>query len=355
MLSAKSVANAVLPRSLRQKLREQWVSLNVRHLFGPRSIRVPKDEAIVTCVVKNGEYYMESFIKHYLAMGFRHIFILDNGSSDQTIAIAREYENVSVCQSTLPISANQRLFKKYLATKSVRGGWCLDADVDELFDYPHSDVVSLRELLAYLNDHNYNAVITQLLDMFSDRSLSHLVDEQKEDIKAVYQYYDISEVGKTDYRSSPVAVNSAGANRLASSDVALLWGGIRKRLYGNDCLLTKHSLFYPEAGIELFPHIHFVNRANVADVSGVMLHYKLTSNALAMALQNRDNFTENSKTYGAFIDVLQNSSGLQVKTSTARRFVEASELCESGFLMTSPAYEDVAMAGAEKQLLRVQH
>ncbi len=298
---------------------------------------------------------MESFIKHYLAMGFRHIFFLDNGSSDQTIAIAREYDKVSVCQCILPISTNQRLFKKYLATKSVRGGWCLDADVDELFDYPHSDVMSLRELLAYLNEHDYNAMITQLLDMFSDRPLSHLVDEQKEDIKAAYEYYDISEVGRTDYRSSPVAVNSAGANRLAASDVSLLWGGIRKRLYGNDCLLTKHSLFYPEAGLELFPHIHFVNRANVADISGVMLHYKLTSNALAMALQNRDNFTENSKTYGAFIDVLQKASELQVKRSTARRYIQASELCKNGFLITSPAYEATAVAGTENNLLRVQH
>ena len=355
MLSVKSAAQAVLPHSLRQRLREAWVSLNVRQLHGPRTVRLSKDEAIVTCVVKNGEYYMESFIKHYLAMGFRHIFFLDNGSSDQTIAIAREYDNVSVCQSTLPINANQRLFKKYLAATSVRGGWCLDADVDELFDYPHSDVVSLQELLAYLNEHNYSAVMTQLLDMFSDRPLSHLVNEQKEDIKAVYEYYDISEVGRTSYQASPVAMNCAAANRVASNDASLLWGGIRKRLYGNDCLLTKHSLFYPEAGLELFPHIHFVNKANVADVSAVMLHYKLTSNALAMALQNRDNFTENSKTYGAFIDILQSSSEMQVKRPTARRFGNASELCEGGFLMTSPAYEGMASVRAEKDLLKVQH
>ena len=126
---------------------------------------------------------------------------------------------------------------------------------------------------------------------------------------------------KTDYRTSAVVARYGNANKLADCNAALYWGGIRKTLYGNECLLTKHSLFRPEAGLDLFPHIHFANKANVADVSGVMLHYKLTSNAMAIALQNRDNFAENSKTYSAFISTLQTDSDRQIIQATAKKFM----------------------------------
>jgi hypothetical protein len=277
-------------------------------------------------------------------MGFRHIFFLDNGSSDETLSTAKQYDNVSICQSTLPISANQRLFKKYLAERSIRGGWCLDADIDEFFDFPFSDVIDLNQFLIYLNRNQYTGVITHLLDMFSGRPLSYLTSERKEDVKAVYRYYDISDIIKTDYRTSDVVAKYGNANKLADSKTTLYWGGIRKTLYGNNCLLTKHSLFLPEAGIDLFPHVHFANKANVADVSGVMLHYKLTSNAMAIARQNQDNFIENSKTYGAFIATLQRESSRQIRQDTAQEFVSATDLTNCKFLAMSPAYEEYATA-----------
>ena len=61
-----------------------------------------------------------------------------------------------------------------------------DADIDEFFDFPGSDVMELREFLDYLNRNQFTAVMTQLLDMFSDQPLSHLVQKQQEDLKDVY-------------------------------------------------------------------------------------------------------------------------------------------------------------------------
>lgn len=350
MTSVKSAVGLMMPPKVREKLRERFVAMNVTHLHGPRAVRLSQDEAVVTCVLKNGEYYIESFIKHYLRMGFRHIFFMDNGSSDQTCSIAKSYDNVSICQCTLPIGSHQRLFKKYLSERVVRGGWCLDADIDEFFDYPFSDAVDLNAFLTYLNRHNHTAVMTQLLDMFSDKPLSHLVSEQKEDVRMAYQYYDVSDITKTDYRTSTIVTKYGYANQLADSGTALYWGGVRKALYGNDCLLTKHSLFLPGAGLRLFPHVHFVNEARLADVAGVMLHYKLTSNAMAMALQNRDNFRENSRGYSAFIDVLSKKPNWEIKAGTSQKFVSATELAKAKFLSMSPSFEEYAMTRASSSL-----
>jgi glycosyltransferase involved in cell wall biosynthesis len=290
--------------------------------------------------VKNGEYYIEQFIEHYTQMGFRHIFFLDNGSTDQTLSIARKYANVSVCESTLPIDAHQGLFKKYLAQKSAAGGWCLDADIDEFFDYPFSDVIDLRGFLEYLNKKQYTAVMTQLLDKFSDKPVSHLTKTREEDLKAVYQYYDISEVRKATYHGSGSLSEFGRENEVSNANTALCFGGIRKTLYGNDCLLTKHSLFSLRGGLDLFPHVHFVNNARLADVSGVMHHYKLTSNALENAMQNEEKFVGIRKGYSDFINFLLNKPDYLIKQHTAVKFQNVNELVDSGLLFVSDGYRD---------------
>src|SRR5580765_2053058 len=97
----------LLPHKLRRLVRERLVAHSVRHLSGPRRLQLSGNEAIVTCVVKNGEFYVESYIRHYAEMGFRHIFFLDNGSTDGTVSIAQQYPNVTILRTDLPIEANQ--------------------------------------------------------------------------------------------------------------------------------------------------------------------------------------------------------------------------------------------------------
>lgn len=330
----------MLPPAWRRKIREFAVSLNVTHLSGPKKLRLSRQDAVVTCVVKNGEFYMESFIRHHSRMGFRHIFFLDNGSTDQTIAIAQKHNNVSISQSTLPIDTYQGLFKKYLAHNSAQGAWCLDADIDEFFDFPYSNVIRLHDLLEYLNGKQYTAVMTQLLDMFSDTPLSRLTQHDDDNLSAVYEYYDTSDLAKTPYRASELVASYGSSNQVSNANAALYFGGIRKRLYGNDCLLTKHSLFMPDKRLDLFPHVHFVNHARLADVSCVMLHYKLTRNALDVALQNKEGFVGNSERYGQFIDFLSNKPAYQIKQHTAVRFKTVDELVENGFLFASQEYRE---------------
>jgi hypothetical protein len=329
------VANSTLRRAVRERL----VSLSVTHVHGPKYVRLDQNQAAVTCVVRNGAFYIEAFIRHYKRMGFKHIFFLDNGSSDETLSLIRQHDNVSICTSTLPVDANQRIFKKHLAAKSVIGGWCLDADIDELFEYPSSDVLKLSDFLDYLNNNRYTAVITQLLDMFSDQPLGRLARNHEQDLQRNYRYFDISAITKTKYAGSDVATKHGGGNQLADNDSSLYWGGIRKTLYGNDCLLTKHSLFYTGAKLDLFPHVHFVNNARLADVSCAMLHYKLTANALDIAQQNSERFTANARSYYAFIDLLETSPNLQIRQESAQKLDSVNDLVSLGFLTISRHYE----------------
>lgn len=340
---AEPVGKFLLPQNWKRKAREYLVSIKVKHLFGPPNIILAPNEAAVTCVLKNGEYYIQSFIRHYTEMGFRHIFLLDNGSTDHTISIARAYENVSVFQSLLPIDGNQCIFKAYLAKRCVMGGWCLDADIDEFLDYPFSEFVELRQLLNYLNKKKYRAVITQLLDMFPDKPLSELETRTREDaLGATYRYYDIADITRTPYTHSDLTAWFGSANEVCHANAELYFGGIRKKLYGNNCLLTKHSLFFPGSGLELFPHAHFVNGARLADISCVMLHYKLTSSALGTALQNKQGFLGTSKGYDDFIRFLLREPKYQIRQRSSLEYRSAEELVQSHFLFVSEDYRDHA-------------
>jgi hypothetical protein len=280
-------------------------------------------------------------------MGFRHIFFLDNGSTDQTISIARRCSNVSVWHCDLPIDAHQPLFKKYLAQHCAEGGWRLDADVDELFDYPFSDILTLPRFLDYLNKHRYTAVLTHMLDMFSVRPVLGQVAEPH-DLQTTYQYYDIADITRIKYHQSDLAKKYGYRNIVSNADSELLFGGIRKTLFGHDWTLTKHSLFFPDEKMDLFPNVHFVDNARLADVSCVILHYKLTSNALDMARQNRDKFPGNGKMYEDFINYFTKHSQPHIAQGTEMRFLKAQDLVDRGFLFMSEEYRSYVRNHANK-------
>jgi glycosyltransferase involved in cell wall biosynthesis len=338
---AKRVVKQLVPWKWRRSLRERYVAMKIALLHGPGKIRLRSNESVVTCVVRNGEFYLERFIHHYTQMGFRHLIFMDNGSTDKTIAIAKKYKNVSIYTSDLPIEAHQALFKKRLPQLCVQGGWCLDADIDEFMDFPSSDVVNLRQFLTYLNENKYTTVLTQLLDMFSDRPVSVSApenDDPHEILSVSYPYYDLSEVSRTDYRTSDLSLTYGARNTVSNPATQLLWGGIRKTLSGNEYLLTKHSLFSMEHSPELFPHVHFVDNARLADVSCVMRHYKLTSSALAIAVQNMERFPGNGKLYADFIEYITKNPTYQVKRPEALKLDSVNELVQLNFLFTSENY-----------------
>jgi hypothetical protein len=344
-MSAPSFVKTIVPEKWKRGLRERLFPLRVNHVFGPRQVTLADNEAAVTCVIKNGEYYLDSFVEHYSRMGFRHIIFLDNGSTDKTIEFVRRYSNVTIYESKLPIETYQALFKKRLAEMAVPAGWCLDVDIDEYFDYPYSHVVSLSKFLEYLNRGKYTAVLTQMLDMFSDRPLAALAEKAlQENLRDVYRYYDLSQINKMDYRTAKLTRTYAPKNQISNENTCLYFGGIRKTLFGINCLLSKHSLFRTSEGLELFPHVHFVNKARVADVSCVLLHYKLVSNAYETSSQNKEAFIGTGKGYSDLMRLIEERPEQRIKTETAVELHTIADLLESNFLFLSNDYSQYAKA-----------
>src|SRR5829696_5393984 len=125
----------------------QVVHPSVEHLYGPEKVYYRLDELVVVCLVRDGRPYVKSFVEHYLSLGAKHLFFLDNASTDGTVEALKGYDNVTVFRSTLPFRKYKQPMKQYLIERFGRGRWSLCVDIDELFDYPYSDMVGLGSLL----------------------------------------------------------------------------------------------------------------------------------------------------------------------------------------------------------------
>src|SRR5215212_4246697 len=248
---------------------------SIEHLHGPEEVPYGEDELVVVCLVRDGRPYVKTFVEHYRSLGAKHLFFLDNYSTDGTIEALKNYDNTTVLRSTLPYKGYRLAFKQYLIDRfGKRDRWCLYADIDELFDYPYSDVVGLDSFLGYLTENSYTAVAAQMLDMFPEEPLSgregNLEDEP---LKERLRFYDISNISRTSIKELHHLHNRN--NMLESDEIEMFRDGIQTTIFGSKPLRTKFPLVFTDGRIKPFDRSsHWVDNANIADISCVLLHYK---------------------------------------------------------------------------------
>lgn len=344
-------ANPILDRV------RQWILYhNVEHVHGPEEVAIEPDELVVLCVVRDGRPYVRSFVGHYASMGVKHMVFLDNGSTDGTVEALQKYDNVTVLQTRLPFRNYQLSMRRYLIHRFGKVRWSLSVDMDELFDYPYSDVVGLGSLLRYLNNGGYTAVVAQMLDMFPEKPLmsvlgdeSELADTEDEPLKERHRFYDISGVRVQEYFPS-------GGNNNVLTNEKIKWfrDGIKTTLFGHRAMLSKHPLvFFDGKIIPVDGTMHRTSNAHVADLSCVLLHYKLLDRLYEQALRavSEKNYPNRHEKYEKYVSALEASPELQIKRETAREIESVNDLVENQFLVVSGDYMAWVDAQEEKRVV----
>lgn len=353
-LLARGSAND-LPNGAPHKRALKWIlHFNLEHVHGPEAFEYGEDELVVVCLVRNGRPWIKSFVEHYHELGVKHIVFLDNGSSDGTPEAARSYEDVTVLRTNLPFKRYQMAMKQYLMERFCRGRWSLCVDVDELFDYPYSDVVGLADFLRYLRERSYTAVAAQMLDMFSDEPLADVaVDGADEPLKELYRFYDLSNVRRQRYSESPIA--GATENISADEEISVLRGGIQETAFGSMALLTKHPLVFIDERVKpMDGSAHVVSNARIADVSCVLLHYKFTRRLYDQVRRavRQENYMRDSRKHKKHLEVLETTASLQLRDETARELRSVNELVHNQFLDVSREYMEM-VGGEPRKLIEI--
>ena len=336
----------VVEAMLALPMRMSRIKNNIEHVFGPWEVSCGNNELIVLCVVRDGQYYMESFIEHYLSKGIKHIVFLDNGSNDQTISIAKRYKQVTILSCLLPYRKYEIPFALYLINRFGNRRWSLRVDIDELFDFPFSDRIGLSSLLSYFNSYGYTAAVTQMLDMFSCQIMNNPLSSRPKNLCDVYRYYNVNDIKKERYGS-----HFGNSNMVSNQHIGAYFGGIRKRKFDlHRVCLTKHSLIYYDKKVKpVFkknnrilghPSAHGVAKAKLADLTCVLYHFKFNSGLHEQAkfAVKENNHYRQSLEYRRYLDVLNDTPGLNMKDDDAAILGSVNDLVENGFLNISENY-----------------
>ena len=327
---------------------EEILHSSIEHLQGPEEIPYAEDELVVQCLVRNGRPWVRSFVEHHSSLGVKHIVFLDNGSTDGTVETLQGYDNVTVLRTMLPFNEWNKLMRQYLITRFSKNRWSLYMDIDELFDYPYSDVVGLDSLLGYLNSKSYTAVVGQNLDMFPEEPLSDQAHELDKPLKELHRFYDISNIRRKSMRAL------RNNNTIESDEIELFSGGIRHTLFDYPFWLTRFALVFCGGGVKPMPsHGHDVANAKVADFTSVLFHYKFHDyfrEQVARAVRE-GTYWGDSTEYKKYLEVLDKNPSLQVKRETSKELASVNDLLENGFLVVSDDYVSWVNAEEEKSIL----
>jgi hypothetical protein len=271
------------------------------------------------------------------------------------VSVASEYDNVTILRTKLPFGAGvegttgETLMRRYLIERFGRNRWSLCVDIDELFDYPYSDIIRLDSLLGYLNSKSYTAVTAQMLDMFPEKLSVNSTQEIGSELKKEYRFYDVSEID----RSKPK--KDKRSNIIESDEIAIaVKGGIRDNVFGYKPLLTKYPLLLSDGTVEHMS-VHSIRNARVADLTCVLFHYKFYAFALQdywyKAIEHKRGMGPFMKRrYEQYMEVLEKNPELQLKLDSSREIASVNDLLENGFLVSSEDYISWVNIEEEKNL-----
>lgn len=315
-----------------------FIESNTKHIYGPKSIATKNDEVILICLVKNGKYFIQKFIEYYQSKKFKHIIFIDNGSTDDSVNLIKKYNNISIYQCILNHRKYQVPLRQYFIKKFTTNKWSLTVDIDEFFDWPHSEILSLKEFISYLNKNEYNSISCNLLDMFPENSIKKDQEVNFEEC----QYFSTDNIIITNYERSHFNISIKELeNNINNNKIKLYYGGVTgKILKIDDLILTKHPLLFYNTINEPFVMLHLIKKSNIADVSGVLYHYKHVGKfyeKIKRVVKEKSHHKD-SMHYKIYQNMFNENGFIKFYDSNSKRIKNTQQLIDNSFIVVSDEF-----------------
>lgn len=215
------------------------------------------------CVVKDDLARMRKLLDWYRGLGVCQFAVIDDHSSDGTREFLIEQPDVDVFSSDAAYTTTIRqAWLARLIDYYGFGRWYLIVDSDELLSYEGCESEDIDTLVSKLTASGAKSGRALLLDMYGRGRLFDSKDFDEQDPYKGVDFFD------------PGALRII--ERMRYFGVA---GGMRSRLFDQMPTLTKHPLFYAEAGfVPHHSHYSFPYEWNDdAIYIGVLRHFKFLS------------------------------------------------------------------------------
>ena len=332
--------------SLLAKLSRRWrrwregrrFTRSLWHVQGVKGPVGQPGDVVVVALVRDGIYYLENFLRYYRGLGAVGFVFCDNGSSDGTLERLREEADCVVLQSTLPWGEVENRFRNHAAKVHCAGRWCLYADMDEQFTFEGAERIGLPGLVRYLERQGNTALVAQMLEMFPKGPLNAAAGWSFVESVKRFRFHDLRDVARYDYHSPEVSFRHAlGRNRVTSDRIKVMFGGVRKRVFGEECCLTKHPLVFVGKGVEPGVHPHASAGVRCADFTGLIRHYKFAGD---VAARDADTLARGVSVHGEDAKRLQalGNDDLSLWSQDAREDQSFAALEAAGVMVRSAGY-----------------
>ncbi|NDR57072.1 glycosyltransferase family 2 protein [Aliiruegeria sabulilitoris] len=263
----------------RQKRLATW--LRTRHISGPSRFHLAADEVCGVLLGRNIAYYIPGFMAHYRALGMKYLIYMDNGSDDGSIDLMRGFERVIVLSNRSNFREYQPYMRMHLGRSYAEGGWRLAVDADEILRYPGERRVDLPALAGILSDRGHSGLLAQMLEMVPEGPLSDVDDLGFEVVRERFRNYSLNDISALPYHSQKIPFRGFLAqNSLSDDRVKILFGGLRRSLFAEECCLSKHVLYRPGPNVLPQPHPHVSTGLHMTDFTVALQHYKFAGGFL---------------------------------------------------------------------------
>jgi hypothetical protein len=312
------------------------VKFSTRHLSGPKFFFLEDNEIVCILLVRDIAFYVDHMFSYYENIGIGKFVIMDNGSTDDTIDRVSRHRGAIVVQCTLPFRQYQPYLRYHAVTGYARGGWRLAIDADELFCYPGDERLPLDALTRALAERGYDGVVAQMLDLVPSAVDDLRLTESYAAATSACGYYNLDDIIYYDYFSTEIPFHAfMNKNKMKHSEIKFMFGGIRRRLFGEHCCLTKHPLFRMAPTVRPLPHPHVSTGLVCADFTALIRHYKFTGDFIERERDRERRALLSHREGRQRLAVYDSATALSFDLPTNRKFETADRLLDDGFLVAS--------------------
>lgn len=295
-----------------------------------------EDEIRLFAIMRNESLRLPYFFEYYRNLGVDRFFIIDNNSSDDSVAIVKKQANTHLFE-TQDNYKNHWSWMEHLLESFGKNHWCVVVDIDELFSYPHSEDLGLKELINYLDTEQSTAINSFLLDIYSTKSLKSVSYRQGSNPLEVLDYFDC----EYNILYSPFLDQKAKKLFYQKS----FTGGMRVRIFGetiNVNTLSKVSLFKYHPETYLHVGMHALNGCVMSKLQGVVFHTKFLSDFIEEVQEEsqRGEHYDNAYFYKHYEKRIKEDTDISFHTPISIKYFDSKQLVDLGMMETTNAFEE---------------
>jgi len=306
-----------------------------------KMVRKDKRDIIENCqeirlflVERNESLRLPDFLRHYRGLGVDSFFIIDNGSSDDTMDYLLAQEDVHVFFTDQGFQEKEYWIRELLDQYGA-GCWCLVVDADELFLHPYYEDVTLRKVCRYLELRQCDTMENLLIDMYPKGDIHRNIYFAGESLIDNSPYYDADGYQRVlDERRNLLSKNMVKEYTY--------FGGTRSRYFHvRKLCCSKYPLFRYNRKMFIDAGMHGIEGARKSDLQGVVLHFKFLYDFPLRAEEEvkRGVHYDHAREYKKYAEKMKEQKECILYQNNSIKFEGSRQLIEYGFMKVTSGYE----------------